>query len=193
VQPRPLHGDSRSARKLRKASGTAMFNGVTLLIFAGLSGLYALVTLFDGFDWVAAVMAIGLGVLGFGELKGRRMLRACDLRAPARLGWNQIALMVLIIGYCAWQLVGAMGQPDMVSQAISESPELAQFINDPEMAAEADDLIHRATVLTYLIVIGATVIFQGGNAIYYFTRGKWMRTYIKETPSDALHHPGSGA
>ena len=179
----------KSGGKLRRAASIAKFNGVTMAVFAVVSGLWAAGNAaFGAMDWVSTIMAVGLGALAFNELKGRRMLLNCDGRAPARLGWNQVGLMVLIASYCGWIILKAYQGSGATSQALADAGALSQM----QGTYDLDGLVQDLTVLIYGVVIVATVICQGGNAWYYFTRGKWLSAYISETPSDAMHHPESG-
>jgi hypothetical protein len=44
------------------------------------------------------------------------------------------------------------------------------------------DLLKMLSVIIYGSVIVATVIFQGLNALYYFSRAKILQAYLNETP-----------
>ena len=60
----------KAGGKLRRAASIARFNGVTMAAFAVVSGLWAAGSAaFGAMDWVSTIMAGGLGVLAFGELK----------------------------------------------------------------------------------------------------------------------------
>jgi len=180
-------------RKIRKTGGVAMFNAVTLLIFAILSGLYGIASaVFGQFDWVVIVMSAGLGLLGINELRARKQLLRFDPRGPVRLGWNQMGLMALISAYCVWMILWAVREPTMISDYIAQSPELSKLVTDVQELYKMDNMVQQGFVLVYAVVILATVIFQGGNAIYYFTRGRLLRTYIKEAPSYS-YNSGYGA
>ena len=117
------------------------------------------------------------------------MLLDCDSRAPALLGWNQVGLMLLIGGYCGWTILEAYQGTGSTSQAIADVGILSQM----QGSYDVDGMVQDLTVLIYGAVIGATVICQGGNALYYFTRGKWLAVYVEETPRGAMDHPGTGA
>ncbi len=165
------------ARKLRSASRLAMFNGAMLYVFAGLSLLFAIVGLaFGGFDGVALLMAVGLGVLGWNELRGRRLLQARRLESSRVLGWNQVALMALIVAYAVWMLANAWFGPGPYEEAVQREPQLKSMLGDIEN-------LHRilATALYGGLILG-TLVFQGLNALYYFTRAKCLREYLAETP-----------
>jgi hypothetical protein len=152
------------ARPVRRAARVAAFNGWTTAIFAVLSIPFA----FSGL--VALLIAVGLSVVAFMEFRGRRGLLKFDPKAATQLGWNQTGFMVLIVAYCGWMLLG--GAPD-----ISERPEVSQLLG-----AEGRALYKTIVIAVYGTVIALTVVFQGGNAIYYFTRRKHVEAYLQQTP-----------
>ena len=45
-----------------------------------------------------------------------------------------------------------------------------------------NDLYKTITIAIYGGLIAATLIFQGINALYYFTRRKHVEAYVSETP-----------
>jgi hypothetical protein len=152
------------ARPVRRASRVAAFNGWTTAVFAALSAPFAISGL------VALLIAVGLTVVAVMEFRGRRGLLKFDPNAATRLGWNQTGFMVLIVAYCVWMLLG--GAPN-----ISERPDIAQLLG-----AEGRALYKTIVVAVYGTVIALTVVFQGGNAIYYFTRRKYVEAYLQQTP-----------
>ncbi len=172
-----LEQANRRARKVRKAGGVAMFNGIVLAIAAGGSGLYALVSpLFGELDLVGAIVAVGLSLAAVNEFRGRGMLRRFDRRASRVLGWGQLGLMALLIGYGAWMLANAYYAPNVYADAIAAEPMLASSL------ASIGETYKLLSLALYGGLIAATLIFQGLNAVYYFTRAKHLRAYLDETP-----------
>ena len=51
------------------------------------------------------------------------------------------------------------------------------------MLDDFDDLYRQIVLALYGSVIVLSVIFQGGNAIYYFTRRSTIEAYVSETPA----------
>ena len=83
----------RSARKVLGAAKVARFNGWTIGGFAALgllSGLSSMTVLTVG---------LGLAIVAWNELRGRKMLLRFDPRGPRLLGRNQLGLMALLVGY----------------------------------------------------------------------------------------------
>jgi hypothetical protein len=166
------------ARKIRKAAGVAMFNGCTIGGIAGLSLFISLIgsVMEQSIDFTGLIISTGLGLVAWNEFKGRRMLRQFDLRGPRLLGWNQVCLMVLVIGYCVWTIVIGYIRPN---------PELNQALDQLKAMNQGGalpDLLKMLSVIIYGSVIVATGIFQGLNALYYFSRAGILHAYLNETP-----------
>jgi hypothetical protein len=166
----------RSA-KLRFAASVAMFNGICIAVFSAFSLLFAAVAAMLGeFDWLAVVMGIGLGAISWNEFRGRKLLQQFNPRAPAVLGWNQLALLVLIVAYAAWMLcVGLLGA-NPYEEVMRREPMTKQVLGD------IGGLYKMLSVALYGALIVGTLIFQGLNAFYYFTRERILRGYLAETP-----------
>jgi hypothetical protein len=171
------------ARKLRSAGAVAMFNGITIGIFSALSLMWGLGELaFDGFhlgklDWETFVVGAGLVAIAWNELRGRTLLRQFDPRATRVLGWNQLALLGLIVAYAAWMLAKSLLGPNPYDEIIRREPMAA------DMLGSVGNLYKTLSIAVYGALIIGTLIFQGLNSIYYFTRAKLLRGYIAETPA----------
>jgi hypothetical protein len=62
------------------------------------------------------------------------------------------------------------------------TPELADALG----SLQFDDLYKGLVVAVYGTIIVLSVIFQGLNAFYYFTRRKRVEAYLQETPKWVL-------
>lgn len=182
----PLTGDHLQAlalanqrgRKIRNAAGVARFNGVCLIVFSGLSLLIAMVAAVLGeFDWVAVVMGAGLGGLAWNELRGRTLLLQLNPRGPAVLGWNQLALLGLILAYAGWMMYSGLTAPNPYEEMMRTEPMLKGMLGD------IGNLHKTLTLVIYGAVMIVTVVFQGLNSLYYFTRGRVLRSYLAQTPA----------
>jgi hypothetical protein len=162
------------AKKIRKAAGVAMFNGWATGIFAALSAPFALFSI-DGF-----LVTVGLSVISYNEFRGRKRLLQFDPLSPILLGWNQVGLMTLIIVYCLWMLLTSLTSADPFAAEVAANPELAGSLN------QFDHLYKDLVVTVYGTVIVLSVIFQGLNALYYFTCRKHVEAYVQETPEWVL-------
>ena len=79
--------------------------------------------------------------------------------------------MALIVAYCVWSIFVAIAVPD---------PEMAELTD--LLGEGTGELVQSLTVIVYIVVIVATVIFQGLNARYYYVRTARIRDYVRDTP-----------
>jgi hypothetical protein len=163
---------ARSAlRKINRAISVARFDGWTIGIFAALTFLGSIG------DWAVMAGAIVLGVFAWVELRGAAQLRKIDPAAPKMLGRNQLALGSLLALYAIWQLVA-----ELLGHGLSASnaSDIASMIGDDPSARA---LIHQCVIALYLGVLAAAVLGMGGLALYYFSRIKYVESYIRQTPA----------
>ena len=172
---------NQRAKKLRSAAGVALFNGICIGVFSTLSLLFVVgAAIFGEFDWVAMIMGISLGVISWNEFRGRKLLQQFNPRAPAVLGWNQLALLGLIVAYAAWMMgVGLLGA-NPYEEVMRREPMTIQMLGG------IGSLYKTLTVTVYGALIIGTLIFQGLNSPYYFTRARILRGYLAETPAWAV-------
>ena len=166
--------DAKNGRKkIDFAIGVATFNGWSLGIFATLSALILPLS----FSLQGLVISIGLGVVAWNEFKGRAMLRLLDPQGARRLGFNQIGLGAVIVGYCMWSLLAALFGPDAYAEVIAENPELGQILGS------TGDLYRVIAVAVYGGAILLTIPYQTLMAWYYFSRTKHITNYVEQTPA----------
>jgi hypothetical protein len=170
---------NQRARKIQRTAGIAAFNGWTIGFFAVASFFLTLLS----FSIVGMAISIGLGVVAFNEFRGRTLIRQFAPNACSLLGWNQVGFTVLIVAYCGWNIAYAYFAPDAVGVAISEAlaayPELGDV--GPEIEEQISALYLPLVLTLYGSVIVLSVLFQGGNALYYFARGRLLQQYLEET------------
>ena len=166
------------AATIRKAAKVAGFNGWMFGIFAALSALFAV---FD-FSIPGILVTAGLAWIAYREFQGRKGLLQFDPSAATRLGWNQIGLVILITVYCGWMLWEGLTGNSPIAAEFKANPDLASVLSPREF----DRIYRLLVILVYGSVIVVSVIFQGWNAAYYFTRRKHIETYVRETPAWVL-------
>jgi hypothetical protein len=157
------------AKKIRRAAGVAALSGWTMALFAGitlLGGLFG--------DWVAVALGAGLSVVAFNELRGAEMIKRFDPAGARRLGFNQIALGLLLVVYAAWSLWSALRTPILAS---------AGSTGDPDMDATIGRISNLVAYGLYGGLAVAGVVAPGLTALYYFTRGRLIRAMVEQTPA----------
>ena len=173
AQRHELEEAHRRAKPIRRAATVAAFNGWSMAILAVLSAPFAIGS------FVGLVIAVGLGVLAWNELRGRRQLLEFDAEAPAILGWNQLALLAMVCGYCLWQVICYWVGGSAIAAEIAAKPELRELLGKGE---EFETLLRLFVLMFYSVVIVLSIAAQGLNAWYYFSRRKHVEAYVRETP-----------
>jgi hypothetical protein len=156
------------ARKIRRAAIVAFISGGTLAFFAFITFLGVLFG-----DMVSLLLALGLGALAFNELRGGMKLRRFDPAAVKLLAYNQLALGALIFFYSVFMLFNALRDP--MSAAGGGT-------GDPNMDATIAQLSIALSIGIYgsMAIIG--IIGPGLSAWYYFSRAKYVRGMLTQTP-----------
>ncbi len=178
----PLTGEHRrelaaardGAAKIRKAARVASFNGWSTAIVAALAVPFALSSTLN------LLVALALIGVAFVEFQGRRRLLKFDPAAVTILGWNQLAFLAMICAYCGWMLYANLSGPNVFAAELESNPDLKAAVG---MLDGFDGLFRQIVIALYGSVMVLSVIFQGGNAIYYFTRRKYIESYVAETPA----------
>ncbi len=157
------------SRKVRRAADVATLSGWTMALFAGLTLLGAL---FGSLLSLAA--GLGLAGVAYNELRGAAMLRRLDQRGARTLGYNQIALAVLIVGYAALSLVLQLRSSPLEAMGGSSG--------DAQVDAMVTSITSSVTYALYGGMAALGVIAPGLTAWYYFTRARVVREFLKHTP-----------
>jgi hypothetical protein len=161
------------SKSIHKAARVAAFNGWATAAVALLSAPFAL------FSISGAMVFIGLSVVAYNEFRGRKRLSQFNPSAATFLGWNQLGLLAIVVGYCLWALHANLNEASSVSAELATFSELETALGSPE---QFETLARQIVFLFYGSVIAAGVLFQGLNAIYYFSRRKHIDAYIADTP-----------
>jgi hypothetical protein len=171
---RELSAARDRARPIRKAARVASFNGWSSAAIAALSAPFSI--------WSPVGMALtaGIALIAFNEFRGRKKLLNFEPSGATLLAWNQLGLLAMIIGYCFWMMHGNLIDSSSLSAELKGLSEL-----DSSLADTVDSLqpmIQQAVRGFYLGVIALSVLFQGGTAIYYFSRRRLVEDFVAETP-----------
>jgi len=161
------HG-AACAQKVRWAVGIAGFNAGSFGVCAvGSAVLLAGAVIFGEFTVAAEGITLILFVIAYFEFRGRRLLKELQPAGCILLGWNQLGLMAALWVYCIWSIYGGFASPP--------PKELAEHPDWRLLESELGDALWPAIVASiYGGVIIATLMYQGGNAWYYFTRRKFV-------------------
>lgn len=165
---------AQRSRPIQSAARVATFNAWTTAILAVLSAPFAL------FSLAGFVVFAGLALVAWNEFRGRRRLLEYDPAGVSILGWNQVGLLALISVYCLWAIYSNLWGSASIDAQLRANPQLSAAFGSLDGMSE---LVKPIVLAFYGTVIALTAIFQGGNALYYFTRRKYLETYVRETPA----------
>lgn len=161
------------AKVIRKAARVAAFNGWSMAAVAALSAPFAFTST------SAFVLMVGMAIVAFNEFRGRKRLLNFDPAAATLLGWNQLGLLAMIVVYCLWMLHGSLGDAGAMQAELKGYADLDTALGS---YGGFEGLYKQIVVVLYGGVIALSVIFQGGNALYYFTRRRHVEDFVTDTP-----------
>jgi hypothetical protein len=118
-------------------------------------------------------------VVAYNELRGRKRLVQFDPSAATLLGWNQLALLAIIIIYCLWAIRSNLNEAKSVTAELGAYSDIETVLGSPE---QIQTLARQIVFLFYGSVIALSVVFQGLTALYYFSRRRPIDEYIADTP-----------
>ena len=171
---RELAAAAKLAQPVRRAARVAAFNAWATAILAAASAPFAL------FGVSGLLIFVGLALVAYNEFRGRKRILAFDPAGAAILGWNQLALLALITAYCLWALYSGLYGENSFKAEIEANPDLEAVLGG---LGSVGDLFNQVLVITYGTVIALSVVFQGANALYYFSRRHLVEEYLLATPA----------
>lgn len=148
----------------------ATFDGWMTAVFAGITILTGI------FSASALLLGTAMAVIAFVEFRGANQLRRLAPGAAKTLGFNQLALSSALILYSIWQIWSAYHTPTELSQAVGNDPQVAAMIGS------IDDWTRLISLAVYGTLILIAIFVQGGTAIYYFSRQRYLDAHVRRTP-----------
>lgn len=117
-----------------------------------------------------------MGIVAYVELTGANRLKRTDPKAARTLGFNQLALAGILIVYAIWSLYSELKYGGIAASLNTVDPEAARMLKPYE------GLVRQLTILVYGSLVLVAILAQGGTALYYFTRVKYIQAYLSQTP-----------
>ncbi len=159
-------------KKINRAISVAKFDAWTVGIFGGLTLIVGL----GSFSLVGVLLGAGMSYVAYSEFMNASKLRKLDLESPKKLAINQVVLGSLLMAYAIYMLLTSHAD-------LSQYSDLAEV---GQMGAKmADDLNRISTLvfrLVYFCLIAVAIFAQGGTALFYLSREKYLRIYLEHTP-----------
>ena len=163
------------ASKLKRMKGIAAFNRWTMTVLALLSLPFAF---FSIVGFLSCAALISLAVV---EFLAKQKLDRFEPVAAQLLGWNQVALLVVI--YCTFSIFQGMYQEGEALRTLS-APEYRDALGLSEQDLSDLKWLYKSLIaVTYASIAGLSIVFQGLNAWYYFARRRQIQAYKDQTPA----------
>jgi hypothetical protein len=167
------HEQLRQAAKLYRpiasAASLGRKNGLSLLIFGGISVLLSLSELDPvGFSIGAILTATGLV-----EFRISPRLTDADPSAPRILARNEVVLMACILTFCLLKLTVLRESGEALNELLG---------NTDTLGFDVTELSNSMNTLVYGVFIGVTLLYQGGMARYFLRCRPKIDTYLQECP-----------
>jgi hypothetical protein len=148
------------SERLRRVLRVARLDGASILVIAG---AFALVSA-SFRDVTGAVVGLLVAAAGALELHGASLLRAAEVKGMRWLVSSQLYLMAVMLTYVSFRLA----RPDIAALRPLVTQELADSIREANLTV--DQVLLEMQRLVYLAVAAATLLYQGGMAVYYLRR-----------------------
>jgi hypothetical protein len=158
---------------IRKAARVAAFNGWTTALIAAISAPFSL------FSPVGLALTGGIAIVACNEFRGRKRLLNFNPSGACLLGWNQLGLLAMITAYSLWMLYASLNESGSLAAQLQSYADLDAALGS---AGGFENLYKQVVIYFYGGVIGLSALFQGGTALYYFSRRRLVESYNAETP-----------
>jgi len=167
---REIHEAQFRYRRIARAISVAKFDAWTVLVLGVLSILFSL-TSFSGL-----LVGAGLTISAMVELKQVARLKRLEFSSLLVLTQNQIGLATVLMLYALYNLYVTATGPSPLASLGNSTPEVQDVLKPYE------GLVQTASYAVYVGLIVIAILAQGGMALYYWTRRKFLADYIEHTP-----------
>ncbi len=164
-------------RPVRNAVRVARTSAISILAV----GVLSLPCLMIVPGWLNMGVVFGICVIGIIEYSGAVKMRQGLPEAAGMLGTNQLALLGLIVIYCLLQMISFSSDAALSAVLQGRSSELSDLGVAIEQTFRS--LAPLVVYTLYSLVIVLSAIFQGGLAVYYFSRRRYLEAAQRETPA----------
>ena len=167
-------------KPIEKAARVARGSAISILAV----GLVALPFATMSLDVTAYAIAGAICLIGWFELRGAKQLAQAIPQSAKRLGFNQLMFLAIILAYAFWQI--ASFSIKGAKEALISAEVQSQLSQLGEMQEAIDEQLELWAPLVvyglYGSLIVLSILFQGGLAIYYFTRSRHLMHFDETTP-----------
>lgn len=177
-----LRRGARAYGAIKRTGSMAMFSAVSTLIVS--AALVPVLLIFP--DPVATPAVLLVLTAGIVEYIGRRKLKQAKRGALTLLAFNQLFLLGVIAAYCVGSVIVAAIRfdPALFSQDVLDATKpLFDVFGMPNTTASLKTIVIGLLILVKGVFLVLSVFFQGGMALFYWTRRKHFETYHANTPT----------
>lgn len=166
-----------SRRPVLRAVRVARASAISTLILGFASMPFALFST----SLAGGLIVLGICICGVVEYIGAQRLRDGVPSATTLLGLNQLGFFVIICTYCVMQMLSmsefTREANASLDRAMSENPEVSNLLQ------ALRGLIPLLSYGLYALVALASLLAQGGLAVYYFTRRRHAEALRRDVPA----------
>ena len=168
-------------KTLKRVLAISRVNGWSVVIFAAFGTLLTLL--------MGDFSSMGVGVLataaGWMEVRGNRLLKRRNLDGTKWLVRSQLFLLVVVLVYCASRLGSFDGETAMGNL----TPDMEAVLHEAGIAkADILPMVRIAFFAIYASFAIATLIYQGGLAIYYRSKIPAVTEALTMPPRPRVSH-----
>jgi len=183
---RQLHDAQLRSKRIRRAVTVANFDFWGSAIFAALTLLGSIAS----FSWAGVLVGIGMAIVAWVEYHGARELARLEPNALKKLAYNQLFFGSVLLLYAAYALWSGLRNPSAYSGVLA-----SQLPPDPQaqqMLGSIDDIVRVCIIAIYGTLAFVAITVQGGTALFYLSRRKFLNEYREQTPPWIIEAQRSG-
>ena len=165
--------DSPAEKSLRRVLFISAMDGWSVALFAGLCTFISLL----GFEWIGIFIGGIITACGVLELRGRRQIIDGNAGGLKWLVRAQVIILVTVLLYASENLL-AYNEAALLAEI---TPEIRNAMSQAGISFnDLRPMLKPVYFGLYLTVIGLTILFQGGLALYYQSRRTKVAAAVEE-------------
>jgi hypothetical protein len=172
---------TKQEKALKRVLTISRLNGWSVIVFAALG---TLITLVIG-DFSGMVIGFLIGAAGWMEIRGHNLLKRRNPDGMKSLVRSQMFLLTIVLVYCASRL-GSFDDSTVMSNF---TPDMEAILKESGIEkADVLPLVRIAFFAGYGGFAFATLIYQGGMALYYRAKAPLVIEALIAPPRPRVSH-----
>ena len=171
----------------QKIMRISTINAWSITLIAGSFTLLSLI----GLSVPGVIVGAAVTAAGFMEMHGQKALQEDPGRARTWMVGSQVWLMACVLIYCGWRLLSL--DPDNPFVVFGDAGQVFQLVEALGIPMKyLASLFIQAFYITYSLIAGLTILFQGGLALYYRSRiGRLVDAHTSTVSAPTGPQPGN--